>query len=409
MAESTNQGYINPQDFYNQEMESWSNLWDSSKSLYENTFDILSNVVWLPQPEIFTKLATIYILTSVRWSKVLPILLCYGEQGSGKSTIGFFANKIRGQSQIFSPSDSFASIRNELTRMRWVDPDTRGIELEGAILIWDNIYASTITENDNLKQLLLCGYNRQSSTMRIATLKGENINFDVFCPKILSSVEPLYLDNQLLELKRRLLIIPHKPYEKFSNLEKAYYAGKTFGDRIQLDSISWDGIHSEYDNFWSDSINQPAYASIRNSLTKRGKKDFTLPENINDTRWTIIIDLITTGILLKAWDSNQEAIDFFEEYFRLCDVSYFSDRSALKDHLIFFIEEQAGADIKRNEIIKEKGGTPFPVLINTKALQTHLDNLFRDGAIEVRPVPEIRDRAMRELGWKLTKLGWTQI
>jgi len=409
MTESTNQGYINPQDFYNQEMESWSNLWDDGKSLYQNTFDILSSIVWLPQPEIFTKLATIYILTSVRWSKVLPILLCYGEQGSGKSTIGFFANKVRGQNQIFSPSDTFAAIRNELTRMRWVDPDTRGIELEGAILIWDNIYASTITENDNLKQLLLCGYNRQSSTMRIATLKGENISFDVFCPKIVSSVEPVYLDNQLLELKRRLLIIPHKPYEKFSNAEKRYYSDKLFSDRLDLESISWDGIYTKYDDFWSDSINQPAYASIRNSLTKRGKKNFTLPENITSARWTIIVDLIATGVLMGAWSDNQDAIDFFEEYFRLVDESYFSDKSALKDHLDFFIEKQVGEEIKQNERIKEIGGVPFTISINTKALQIHLDNLFKDGAIEIRPTPDVRDRVMRELGWKLTKQGWIQI
>jgi len=401
--------YINPKDYYDNEMESWTNLWDDNKSLYENIYDILTELVWLPKPKIFGKLASLYVLTSVRWSKVLPVLLCCGEKGSGKSTISFFANAIRGHSYTFSPSDTFASIRNELTKMRWLDPFQKDIELEGGILCWDNIYSSTILDNDNLKQMLLCGYNRQSSVMRIASQKGENINFDVFCPKILSSVEPIYLESKLTELHRRLLVIPHKPFEKFSKEDKEYYQDRNIAEKLDIDSISWEGISDKYHGFWSDNINQPTYAAIRNSLTKRGKKDFKIPDNISSQRLTIMIDLIATGVLLKAFKNNQDGIDFFSEYWDYIDARVFSETSAIKDHLRVFIQEEAGGQIELTKKLKEAGMSTIPYFIDTRKVQNYLDSLYRDGAIEVKPNPEIRDGLMRELGWKLTRLGWKQI
>ncbi len=98
--------YLDPKVIYEQTLDSWEEVWDGSKSLFWNTKNLLEQMVWLPNPQIANTLVTLYILAPSKWSRILPILFCYGEQGSGKSTTSILANIIHGYSQTFSSADN---------------------------------------------------------------------------------------------------------------------------------------------------------------------------------------------------------------------------------------------------------------------------------------------------------------
>jgi hypothetical protein len=251
-AEDKRQEYLDPREFYANELQSWQSLWDSNLNLYENVSNILSQSVFLPNKELLLPIATIYILMPCKWSKIAPIMFSWGDKGSGKSTIATLANYIHGLKQSFSPTDTFASVRNALDAMRWINAEDKDLEKEGALLAWDNIHISTLERDPKLYQLLLFGYNRSTDRIRIASTQGKNIDYHVYCPKIISSTEPIHLVPEFNELQRRLIVIPHKPFEKFNAEEIKPYKGIDINiDRLDLDSICWDGIEKEFLIFWN--------------------------------------------------------------------------------------------------------------------------------------------------------------
>jgi hypothetical protein len=111
---------------------------------------------------------------------------------------------------------------------RWLDEECE-FEKDGATLLFDNVYCSTFTQNPQLLALILSGYDKSSDKLMIASAMGENIIFRTFSSKIISSVEPLWLDAKLKELSRRLLIIRHQRTEELGEID--------LEGKIDLDSI----------------------------------------------------------------------------------------------------------------------------------------------------------------------------
>lgn len=70
----TEEKYLSPDEIYGEELQPWQDLWDQELSLFENTHRIASQSVLLPNQSIQLPIAVIYILTSSKWAKVLPIL-----------------------------------------------------------------------------------------------------------------------------------------------------------------------------------------------------------------------------------------------------------------------------------------------------------------------------------------------
>jgi hypothetical protein len=83
--------YIEPDDF-DDELDNWQDLWDDNTTLYQNYYNIIRSCVILPWEDELLPVVTAYICTSAKWSKILPVMLCWGLQGSGKSTLDISEN-----------------------------------------------------------------------------------------------------------------------------------------------------------------------------------------------------------------------------------------------------------------------------------------------------------------------------
>lgn len=273
MSEEKRFEYLNPKDFYANHLDSWQEYWDGKLNLYQNVANLISQSVFIPNKQVILPIVATYLLLPTKWSLKCGILFCFGDEGSGKSTIAKLAVKLHGVPYIFSPSDTFASIRNALDSLRWIDPITKEFEKEGAILCWDNIHQETLERDLKIYQLLLFGYDRGTDKISIASQSGTNIDFHVYCPKIISSVNPIHLTPEFGELIRRIILIPHKKWEKFTVQEKNEYGDADINnDRLDVDMVDWDGLESNFLLFWNDESNCKNYVAWRKQLTKKGKK-----------------------------------------------------------------------------------------------------------------------------------------
>ena len=408
-AEIKKPKYLDPKDFYANELDSWESLWDIEASLYENTLNLVSKSVFLPEPNLLNPLVSIYMLLPTKWIRIAGIMLSYGDQGSGKSTIASLANFMHGFKTTFSPADTFASVRNALDGMRWIDPIDKTMEKEGGLLCWDNISIETLKREPKIYQLLLYGYNRLTDKTSIAGVNGVNKDYYVFCPKIVSSIEPIHLYHSFQELRRRLIVVPHKPWEKFLPEERKHYKGIDLAnDKIDLDSVSWGGIEKKYYQFWNNEDVCKHFVEWRALLTKRGKKGFKVPESINSSRWTIIVDLIAAGLTLGVWNDIQFAVDYFEKYWKYSDLYIYGEFSATLEHLRIFIQEEVGILRELNDQLAKNGVKTQPVVISAKKLKDKIAALQSQGCLDITPGTKEIQTLMWELGFKLTTKGWIE-
>lgn len=399
--------YLDPNDFYRQEMESWEELWDDDATLYENVYNILQQSVLLPQKDLMLPILATYILIPSKWALILPILFSWGGKGSGKSTTAIFANKLHGRNQTFSSTDTFSAIRNALDGMRWIDITEKDLEKEGALLAWDNLHVSTLKRDERIYQLLLFGYSRASDKISIAQPDGSNKEFFVFCPKIISSVDDIHLYPEFEELHRRLLVIPHKSFEEFNTDEKqAYEDFDIFTDKLDIDSIHWDGIEDKFYSFWNDTDNCKLYAKYRAALTRKGKKDFV--HTMTSSQWTISIDLMVTGLIVGAWKTPTEAINHMNAYWEFANKHIFSQLGATIEHLKAFIEEEIGMQRTLNQQLAEKGKTGITLIISPQKLKNRIAYHNARGELDINPRQQDVIFIMSKLGWRLTSKGWTE-
>lgn len=402
------QEYLDPKVFYANELDHWEKLWSHEKSLYDNVESIIDSAVMFPSRDTVLPLITTYMLVPSKWSKVLGILLCYGKEGSGKSTVSHLACKLHGLTQTFSATDTFASIRNSLDNMRWLTEDKQQ-EKEGAILCWDNIHASTLIENKNIYQMLLFGYNRSSEKISIASSNGNNLEFYVFSPKILSTVDPIHLDTSFKELHRRLYLIPHKPYSMFLPSDKKPYQDRSIEDRLDLDSIDWEGIEDEFFKFWNDKENVRSYAKLRTLLTRKNSiYSKNLPKSITAERWTICVDLIVTGVITGKWSTPAEATEYFAIYWEYID-NELVESSATVGFLKAFIDEQVGSQIALNQKMIAGGFAPNEIYLAPNKVKEKMLYHATRGELDINASNKEIAAIMQQLGWKLTTKGWKQL
>ncbi|MEO0970314.1 MAG: hypothetical protein AAFX80_18800, partial [Cyanobacteria bacterium J06639_18] len=219
----------------------------------------------------------------------------------------------------------------------------------------------------------------------------------------------LHINQEFSELHRRLLLIPHKPFDKFSHDELKEYDGLDLNlDKIDLQSISWDGIDEKFHIFWNTKENVQNYVFWRNLLTRKGKKPFKVPKNIKGERWTIMIDLLCTGLTVGAFKEVQEAIDFFGRYWEYIDKHFLSESSATLGHLKLFIEEEAGIILKANKTAIKEGIPTIRAIIQPQKLRERLNFLQQTGQLDISPKTKDINSLMWELGWKLTTEGWVE-
>jgi hypothetical protein len=401
--------YLNPKDFYANHMDNWREYWDKNNSLYRNVFNIVSQSVFIPNKSVVLPIAVTYLLIPTKWSLKCGILFSFGDEGSGKSTIAKLATKIHGVPYVFSPSDTFASIRNALDGLRWIDPGTKEYEKEGAILCWDNIHTETLEKDIKIYQLLLFGYDRGTDKISIAGADGSNRDYHVYCPKIISSINPIHLVPQFGELVRRLFLIPHKKWEKFTSLEKKEYKNVDINvDRLDPDVVDWTDIEQMFLMFWNTPENCQNYVAWRKQLTKKGKRAFVIPPTMSSANWTISIDLIATGLVVGCWGNIQEAVDAVGNYWDYINVNFLMESTASMGHLKEFIGSEAGYQLNANSLLVNHGLAPTKIIISSTKLKNFMVGLQNEGKLDVTPRTKDTNHMMWILGWKHTVKGWEE-
>ncbi|QLE54824.1 hypothetical protein [Nostoc sp. TCL26-01] len=255
--------------------------------------------------------------------------------------------------------------------------------------------------------MLLFGYNRSTDKISIAQTDGTNKEFHVFSPKIISSIDDLHLNMELEELHRRLLVIPHKSFDAFSYEEKKQYEDfDIHADRIDIDSIHWDGIEDKFFSFWNNSENCKLYAKYRNILTKKGKKEFK--HSMKSEQWIISIDLIVTGLVAGTWRNIPDAINHMEKYWDYANSNIFNQSPAIIEHLEAFIEDEVGVQRQMNRQLEEAGRRGIPLIINPQKLKNRLEYHKNRGELNIYFNQETVVKIMSSLGWKLTAKGWVE-
>lgn len=419
--------------FLNDSSDSWEQIYDKNIKFSGNLQNIIANSVFLPNASIQIPIVAAYILTPSALSKILPILFCYGKQGTGKSTIGKIASKVHGVS-IFNAETTFAAFKNATNQRRWDMSDEENPKEKNAICILDDIKEEFFREKPQFYSILKSGYDRNTDTMEIASNSaGQNLTFRTFCTKIIGSVSNLHCNPKFRELQRRLIIIRHKRFESLTTKEKqeCYFLShkpikNNFGlfpnekditletndiklaanwdgsNRLDIDNYDWTNFDNFYKDFWQDINNCVCFAKIRKRLSKR-KKDFELPTVFDSHNWIISIDLIACGITAGIWDNLEEALKAVGKFWEWSNSKIETENSATLKLLNEFIQKEIET-IKR--LNAEIGDESIPYSINPLKLKNFLAECNNKGQLDMLPNTQNILDCMEQLGWRLDKRKW---
>ena len=419
--------------FLNDASDSWEQIYNKNIKFSENLQNIIANSVFLPNARVQIPIITAYILIPSALGKILPILFCYGKQGTGKSTIGKIASKIHGVS-IFNAETTFAAFKNATNQRRWDMSDEENPKEKNAICILDDIKEDFFREKPQFYSILKSGYDRNTDTMEIASNNaGQNLTFRTFCTKIIGSVSNLHCNPKFKELQRRLIIIRHKKFENLSfqdkkecyllshNLVRKNY--DLFSDdkdvilethelqalqkwdgsnRLDIDNFDWTGFDNFYKEFWQDINNCVCFAKIRKRLGKR-KKDFELPKVFDSHNWIISIDLICAGITTGVWENLEEALKAVAIFWEWSNSKLETENSATLKLLNEFIQKEIAIINKLNS---EIGDESIPYSINPLKLKNFLAECGSKGQLDMLPNTQNILDCMEQLGWRLDKRKW---
>lgn len=255
-----------------------------------------------------------------------------------------------------------------------------------------------------LMSVLKSGIDRSTSTIAIANPgAGTNIEFDIFGTFIFSSCDPLWQNQELFELKRRLIVLRFKKYDFFS--EEDLQLNKNPDDLIDLDWFNFDGFFS-FKQFWNDERRLEYVKLLKAQWYKKSLKDLTLPTNFIK----LYFNLIATAYFINNGYSSQEnsekfttTAQLFIDYYSKLFKPLISSKTALELWIEDFIE------LKENE---------FKSLIDAGILnlpENHpieIDcNVFNDGITRAYKTGEFYDslnkkdikRIMSSHGYRQTR------
>jgi integrase len=323
------------------------------------------------------------IATVATWVGNSPetIMNLYGASGSGKSQVGKLASILWG-CKIYSPADTFASIRNDINKNKkqlieiydGISDIASYRECEKNIMmIWDDIDPSILKTKPDIFRMLKIGCDRATSLISLSSGEtGKNLEFDTFSPKIFSSISPIHSMNEFGELVRRMLVIYHK---RSSTLP------------IFLDDYNWDGLGDRLKEFW-DLTSAKAFIHLRSQLSKIRNRS-----NIDPARWIILKDFITTGLLTGIWQSHDDAFSDIRCFLDFQD----KQKERLKDGLESLLTEYM--------IECEINGQ---TTIYNSNIRSRIDQWERAGMLLEKPLRGEVSKLVRARGYLLERGTWVK-
>ena len=380
----------------NEYITSWKDIYDENKSLPDNFLNILKQSVYLPLDHY--KIIAAYSFIPSALARVVPYLFLWGISGSGKSTIGKLVSRLHGV-KITSSTNTFAAIRNSLNKRRKAIvnvpsnnpsfPTGYQKEVEtNTIMVWDDIDPSVFNKTSDFYRLFKFGYDKSSDVIEISSSEevGTNLKFHCFCPKIFSSISPLHLDNNLKELRRRLLVIPTKTIENLSEARKQeleIYDCLWEEKLLNVDNLSWQDFNLKFKQFW-DLDMAKLYLENRNLLVK-SLKGLTSQERV------VSIDLLTTGITTGIWNDEIEAITDVKNYWE-----WFKGEVNIGESPLVQLLKKI---VKQEELNARNGG--IEPIIHNQQIKGYCEGWFNKSYLLEKTSSKNLKNAMHELGYRL--------
>lgn len=405
--------FIDYRQFHEIEAEPWEEIYDDSLSLAENLLSILQQSIVLPNGRVQRRIAIAYILTPSVLAKVLPILFCWGLPGSGKSLLGYLASVVHGVpvcGSDFTP----AALRRLINECKYTNQEQQEGE-KPFLIILDDIDPSIFGLGDaktELFRMFKYGYDRNTSRVAIAGMGRENVYFDVFVGKIVSSVHAIYSMPGFSEFERRCLVLFHKKFSAFTQqelLDEGLTSSFDPAQLLDLKGFSWTGFDNKFKETWNDHRRCLEWVHNRRALKSR-RANYTRERGISPERWTISTDLLATGVTLGIWPNLIAACDDIAAYWQYYDSRFNDSQAAILKILRTFIEEETRAARAVNEALKSAGNDSYiPLEISPEKLKKRLELHQAKGELDLTPQTKTVVACMFQLGWRLDVGKWTPI
>jgi hypothetical protein len=312
----------------------------------------------------------------------VPLVFLYGVSGSGKSQVGKFAS-ILWNCKIYSPADTFASIRNDIDKNKKqlieLYDSKNGIPYyreceKNLMMIWDDIDPAILKAKPDIFRMLKVGCDRATSLISLSSNEiGKNLEFDTFSPKIFSSITPIHSLSDFGELVRRMLVVYHK---KSSTLP------------IFLDDYNWEGLSDRLKGFW-DLTSARAFVNLRGQLSKMGDRS----KFIEPARWAILKDFLTTGLITGIWQSVGDALSDVRCFLEFQD----KQKERLKDSLESLLTEYL--------IECEVNGQ---TTIYNSNIRSRIEQWERAGMLLEKPLRGEVPKIVRSRGYLLERGTWVK-
>lgn len=380
--------------FREHSQDHWLEYVTTDQGFSEAVKNLLSQFVLLPRATFQLPIVLSYLmLPSVVCSSV-PILFSHGLSGSGKSAIGEFCCAIQGTKAI-SAGSTFASIRNAIKQQRWYD-DEMSIEKYCSI-VWEDVSPSELRKFEGAIFSLLKNGISRDGTITIALADGDNLEFPIFSPKLISSVHPIYSEYDFRELVRRVIVIQHKPVKNWGHEDFEGNESPDPNDLLDVNDIDWSGFSFEFQKFWNNPSNLTQFAEVSKKLNR------IRAHGIDKPLYKISKDLIATGVVCGYWEDTTTAIAHMKDYWQWHQMNIASQSSQLQKILELFIKEKSLVIEERNRMLTEAGQTQGirAVELNPTELQSWWRHHMQLGNVEPGTSTRQVNEAMLNLGWRL--------
>jgi curved DNA-binding protein CbpA len=360
-------------DFSSEREESgidYHTLINHSDSIPEQFEDLLKQIILLPNPDIQIPVLVSYAFTPSALANNLPIGVCYGSSGSGKSETLKLIAALR-NSAINTAASTFASIRNSIENSRWYDSD-KTFE-KNFLLIWDDINENVFLSDDKLFSLFKSGINRKA-TITIADKMGVNMEFKPFSPKLCSTVTPFWDNPKLVELKRRVLPFLFKqiPVSLGDNNDPEY---DTEFNLLTVEEVNFNGLNGDYERFWRVKENRTQFNKAKGLLSKI--KTHSIPLEV----YRLNLDVMATTALIYGLNSR-DTVTIWENYYSYIIENIFDSNVGI---LRIFTEWLNSQEAEFIELQRMKGSNNLVLKVKPLDALNYLETCYINSEISQKP------------------------
>ncbi|NEP44817.1 MAG: hypothetical protein F6K35_38610 [Okeania sp. SIO2H7] len=334
---------------YSQDRESfldnWDELVDGSDTLGKKILSIFQQCTQLPKPELQLPVLVGLTMLPTAIVNTAPIGVAYGPSGSGKSDLGVI---IAGcyNVPILSSSTTYAGLRNHIMIYKYYDPDSCRYE-KHLCVVFDDLGPKAL-ENDAIFTLLKTGHSRKTALTKIAMVGGGSLEFNTFCTKFLTSINPFWEEAEYLELKRRCVVFRTQKSDTYNAIDPK--------------EIDFSGLSVELDYFWRNEQQRTVYKHFLSKYRKDPNKE------------------LLASISCVLGMTSDETKKLFDEFWE------FTDTHSIGDPLVEFLKQE----------IEEKGLDK----VYTQHIKLLINNAKAQGIIDRANMKDI-SRSLKALGYKL--------